>query len=177
MAKDTPDQSRPGAPRREPSRFEPPPWEKERFDELAQERRERDEASVDAAAVAAALKAVPGASATSAPPTRAGTEEIVAEADLPVASAELEEMFQELSAEEGDGLGSTAENVRLGIGAALLILGVVFAFVAMRLLSTSFEAGGPAALIGSTIVGFMGLALAGAGLYLTVRSLRERGVM
>jgi hypothetical protein len=86
-------------------------------------------------------------------------------------------MFRELSAEEGDGLGATAERLRLAIGIALLVLGVVLALVSMRLLATSFQTGGPAVLVGSSIMGFMGVALAGAGLYLAVRSLRERGVM
>ena len=65
----------------------------------------------------------------------------------------------------------------LGVGIALLVLGIALALVSMRLLASSFQTGGPAVLVGSSIMGFRGVALAGAGLYLAVRSLRERGVM
>jgi hypothetical protein len=194
MPNDTPEQRRSGAPRREPSRFEPPPWEKEQFDQLSQERREREEAArlAEEAARAAESAARPSAAGASggdgqalgvtagspggaAQPPRANGA--VAVDDAPVDPAQMEEMFQELSAEEGDGLGIAAERLRLGVGIALLVLGVLLALVSMRLLASSFQTGGPAVLVGSSIMGFMGVALAGAGLYLAVRSLRERGVM
>jgi hypothetical protein len=214
MAGDTPGKSSGGAPRKEPKPFEPPPWEKERFDELEQERREREEAERVAAEAARAAESASAGPAQPAPaeeaapgrPPIAAQGTVAAGSDIdavelatpgapapaaptgepaagpqgqepPVDPAKVEEMLQGLSAEEGDGLGGTASNIALGIGLALLVLGVALSLVSMRLAAGSFATGGPAVLVGSTIVGFMGLALGGVGLYLAVRGFRQRGVM
>jgi hypothetical protein len=178
--------------RKQPKGFEPPPWEREQFEELA--RRRAAQADADAAAAAEAAAAVVAA-VEEAPSEASAIEEPVPEpvgkieepareavaADAPpeheaVDPRKVTAMLMELSAEEGPTMapvrqaGKAFAGVVGGAGAAMLVLAV---FTGMT--AAGAETGADVAGTGAVFIAVFGLMAVGAAAWLWIRADRSRG--
>ena len=166
-------------PRREARRFEPPPWEKELFEQRAREQAERERLERESAEKQAALEAERTAGDT---PAAVGEVEALQAGEAPRPSGpkrelgekQLELMMIGLRAEEPDSftwvwLVSTAAGVVVGlVGLAIGVWGATV--VARRAL------GQTSAFAGMVMIAF-GLTLVGIGGWLAYKSLRQQGVL
>ncbi len=151
----------PAPDKREARRFEPPPWERDRFEELAK-RSEQQAPLADENPKPAAAEAVEQAREGEVP-----REERVPE--------NLEAMLVALRAEEPEAL-SEAWKVAAGASLVVITIGlmlVVWGAVAMARAGSA----GAAGVMGSAIMTVMGALFAALGAWLGVRSLRQRGVL
>ena len=183
--------------RREPKRFEPPPWERDRFeeierkraDELDEERRAREAllglAATEEAAEPAGQEAPPAGEAESAEvavpvsdrePVPAPTD---GTAPSGTKAAQLDAMIIGLSAEERDTFGGDSFAWGMGAAALLGFVGTVMLAYAVVALVRTGGAGGEAgtlALAGAGVVGFFGLVIMGSAAWLGMRTYGNRGV-
>jgi hypothetical protein len=166
--------------RREPKRFEPPPWEKDAFDEL-QKRKSEEEAK--AAEIAAVLE-----QASEPEPAAGRVDE--AEPDAPeVRGAEPEEglkggqlderqvleLMAGLAAEEPP-VARGIHKVAIATGMGLMALGAVLLIWGMAALVGSRQTGS-LGQVGGLGLGFFGAFFMGMGLWLIYRTLKQRGVL
>lgn len=173
--------------RKQPRSFEPPPWERAQFEELARERAERqaeselDEALAD---LTAPKTEPPLAEVTpEAVPAPTPRHEVPADAGRPVGSekdgGELDEkavaaMFVQLRMEEPEHdqslwrVGLVFSAVAGLLGSILMVWGIA------ALIRTGTTAAGM--IGGSILIAFGGL-FVGIGVWMAVRSLKERGVL
>ena len=173
--------------RRDPSQFEPPPWEKEQYDELTKRREEQ--AAKAAAEAEAAKEAAAAAEAQAAPAETAspgvgpGKPDAGSQGSVPgskpedavdgVDPAVMKEMMERLKIEEPE--AKSFWRVRLvvaafiGVGGAILMIWGMVAFRA----SSSNQTGVLAAVI-LLLFGFGFIALAAWTAY---RGLQQRGVI
>ncbi len=172
--------------RKEPSRFEPPPWEKEAFEELERRKaagEERSEAVVPATEEPAAdvplEKRVPEVTKT---PGDCGTDGsgVAAEqgkpngATLPV-EAVLIEMLSELRDEEPSSQ-NVIHGISIGVAIALLALGAVLVIWGMAgIVGSRFT--GTIGLAGGAVLLTFGAGFVALALWLVTRTLRQRGVL
>lgn len=178
--------------RRDPKRFEPPPWEREQFDQLEQKReRESEEDSVfaeaptspeDAAVRAEAAVEKSGAPVESSSPTESPGTEVTGQADAgksEVVSPDgltEQQMLLLLKAEEPPASRAvvTAATIVSAIvvvfGAVLMIWGIV-AYVATR------GAADPRGTWGSATMIFFGMLFMGLGVYQGYKTMQKRGVL
>jgi len=164
--------------RRTPKPFEPPPWERDQFDELA--RRKAEEAARLEAAAAAEREAVQAAAAalTASEEPAAVPEEGVVTAEQDAAAAgkpavdqvKLDAMLLELSGQEPSAVrevhraGAIAAWVLAAFGSVMLGLGIVL-----------LVRGGQQALAGSGIIAAVGLFVIGFAIWLGYRASRGQG--
>jgi len=163
--------------RREPKRFEPPPWERSKFDELARRRAEEEAKQAEEAESAVQAAREPA----EVEQTHTATEDerpVVAEqeeARAGVDPMQLEAMMSQLQAEEtpiSTGLwraGIAAAVFLLVLGAVIMIWGVV----ALR----ATRGAGPTGTMGATILLFFGVAFIAMAVWTAIRSLRQRGAL
>ncbi len=160
--------------KREPRRFEPPPWEREQFEDLArrkadeQEEAGKEESSAPSEEEASSLPAEePGqelAEQQMRPP--GAKEEIPPEAfDMMIAALREEEP------------GATAETWKVGLAAAVLMGTIGLALVIWGAVALARTVGaGPAGVMGSAIMVIMGGLLVALSVWMGQRSLQQRGV-
>lgn len=158
--------------KREARSFEPPPWERDRFEKLAERKRQAEQPPVEEPESGGEAEAEFG------PQAGGSAEEPIAgpgeEAD-PLAAVEVEAMLLALQEEEPGSLesawkiGAAASVVVVTIGAMLVVWGAV----AMARAGSA----GAAGMMGSAIMSVMGALFTALGVWLGVRSLRQRGVL
>lgn len=160
--------------RRVPRTFEPPPWERDQFEELA--RRKAEEAAQRAAEAAVVQESVPPATQESMPAAQAGTGDAAAasaadEKERPVIDqAKIDAMVLELAGQdrpvvhEIKRFGRYAAWVLTSVGVVILGLGVV---LAVR--------GGTQGLAGAGMVVTVGVFVIGFAVWLGFRAGRGQG--
>jgi hypothetical protein len=166
-----------GPDRRASKPFEPPPWEREQFEEL---RRKKEEDQADREIEAAVRKLdLPGPVEAQKAPGEPGTSE--GEPAAPAAKTELPEgfdaMMAQLAVEEPAANKGAWKAGLVGAGMLVLIglpLTVWGAFGAVRAAQAS---AGPAGALGGGIMIVFGLGFLGLGAYTAVRNLRQGGVL
>jgi hypothetical protein len=155
--------------RREKPKFEPPPWEREAFDEFARRRAERE--AVDIRRAAKAQEAQPG---VVTPSVASGAAVQRDSKGAPKAGAldetKVDAMLQELRAEEttpsvAGGMARLAGGMTAVIGAAMTVVG---------LLSLVRTRGG-FSLLGSLTVTVFGLGFLGLGAWVWMSSKSAKG--
>jgi hypothetical protein len=158
--------------------FEPPPWEREQFEELARRRAaaEADEAVVARAESQDAAQAPAG---EDTPPSTVVSPAASAEAPGPreaVDERAVTAMLMELSAEEGPTLapvrqaGKVFAGIVGGAGAAMVILAI-----ATGVRAVTAETGADVAGTGAAFIAVFGLLALGAAAWLWVRADRSQG--
>ncbi len=159
-----------GPERREARRFEPPPWERDRFEELAGRDREQERTAQD---LPAAEEAPPtGEREDAASPERRAEPAPVGEKPP---SAELDAMLLALKAEEPEALEGAW---KVGLAAAVFMATLGLMLVVWGAVALARAGGaGAAGVMGSAIMTVMGALFAALGVWLGVRSLRQRGVL
>jgi hypothetical protein len=174
----------PGQRRDKPS-FEPPPWEREQFDELAKrrqaedpiEQKDEERGAEGTAAGPDALKGGPVPDATQ----EAGTEapEPGAAADEPAGSEldpkQVEVLMMGLRAEEPR-LEGTYSKITMVVGALSAFIGLVLMTWGLMGMATPKRAGaGPLFLVGVPLI--FGLGFIAGGVWVMFKSLRQQGVL
>lgn len=173
----------PPAHRREPGKFEPPPWEREAFEEL---HRKLDQAQRDDdldAAIDLIAEEVDGVASPPAPAeVAAKTAAVVTPATEPeseaVTGAELDqarvtEMLAQLRAEEPR--ASDFAGLRVAVGVGMAVLGAVMIVWAMAAFLK--PDGGATAKTGGTVLLLFGAGFIGGGAWTVVQVLKKRGVL
>jgi hypothetical protein len=152
----------------QPRSFEPPPWEKEQFEELARQRRERERESLERAeteAAVARLAEMDRAAAQVAAAAEPGNEELAGDARQAPGSP------IELSAEEPPALHGARRASKVA-AAAVGLFGV--AVITVGAVTGAMSIGKEAlAGVGAAIVAFIGMVILGLAVWLWVRA--ERG--
>lgn len=145
-----------GPHRREPRRFEPPPWEREQFERLERER------------AGGAAPAPPEPEAPTLPEPAAREPE-------PAGLPGVDEMLLALKAEEPPAVEAAW---KLGLVVAVLVgtIGIMLVIWGMVALARS-AASGPAGIMGATIMSVMGGLFVGLATWMGARSLKQRGVL
>lgn len=168
---------------REPRRFEPPPWEREQFEELERKLAERERAAAqelesetaqgDIPEPAQPQEAEPEPPGEAAP--KADAQRGAPIADRPAASSEIETMFLALKAEEGRSGGGIW---KLGIAAGVFVgtIGVMLVIWGTVAMARS-QGHGPVGTMGAMIMSLMGGLFIGLAAWMGLRSLRQRGVL
>ena len=177
--------------KREARSFEPPPWEREQFEQLERARAERAEEQELAAALdrlteesapeaASAPEATDEAEQTTASEREPQAAQAATPTERPVDPGELDVMLLQLRAEEPEALtgfwkfGTIAAALVALVGSMLLIWGVV-GFT--RVGRAADAAGRTAGMIGAGTMVLFGLGFVGFGVWMAVRSLRQQGVL
>jgi hypothetical protein len=162
----------------QPRSFEPPPWEKEQFEELARQRRERERESLERAeteAAVARLAEMDRAAAQVAAAAEPGNEELAGDArqapGSPIDEKQVSAMLIQLSAEEPPALHGARRASKVA-AAAVGLFGV--AVITVGAVTGAMSIGKEAlAGVGAAIVAFIGMVILGLAVWLWVRA--ERG--
>jgi hypothetical protein len=156
-----------GPQRREPRQFEPPPWEREQFERLERERAREAPAPV---AEPGPPQAVPEAE----PPAVTPTAPAASPAEAPEIAG-VDAMLLALKAEEPE---AVADVWKYGLVAAAFVgtVGLMLVIWGMVALARS-AGGGPAGIMGATIMSVMGGLFVGLAAWMGARSLKQRGVL
>jgi hypothetical protein len=176
-------------PKREARRFEPPPWERDRFDELERARQEREaetaagtpvETGADSRVTAPPLDSVaraaepvragPVEAPRGEPQPRKGTAEAREGAPRVVPDAHVDAMLVQLKAEE-PGVEAHGRTVSIFSAALMMFMGVCM--LAWGGIAGALAKGQIAGAIGALIVFVMGGLFAGTGLWLGLRATRR----
>lgn len=157
---------RPPVRRQEPRRFEPPPWEREAFEKRKQE---AEPATESPATVSPAEESAPTSE------TR-----VQAEQKEPLTGSEVEEkvmleMLAGLAAEEPDSSGAI-KTVAFAAALLLVVLGGVLIVWGVAALVSS-AATGAVGTVGGSVMLLFGSGFIGAAIWLTIRTLRQQGVL
>lgn len=169
--------------RRAPKAFEPPPWEREQFDELAKNKQaEEAEATpppgpgdLPAEEAPEPADAKEPGQWTAEPVASGGSVDPRTESSAKVDDAALVEMMATLAAEEPpatQGLWQLGVIVAVGIGA----LGLMMLVIGAVGLSKTADSG-PIGVLGGTILVGFGIGMIAIAVWMTVRTLKQRGVL
>ena len=182
--------------RREAKKFEPPPWERDQFDQLERQRAEREavaareaEAARAQAEADAAWAAAEAAAAAEDADTRPASEAPLAAdaavpqvAEVPAAGGhaatderQVERMLAELAAEEPASARSYWKT-NVIVGSGLVIFGSVFLIWGIAGLVAA-KGAGVAGMLGGTVMLIFGAGFVFGGMYVVVKNLRQRGVL
>lgn len=176
--------------RREAKRFEPPPWEKEAFEELQRKRAEEEQAAEMLRAHEAA-QAVPPSEAESAASAAAqpaeGTVSQVGEVlpaegkaapddESALDEKRVVEMLADLAAQEPK-VDAQAWKVALGSAIVSGAIGGVLIVWATAAMAAAARSGSATGRIGGLILLVFGAGFVFGALWLAVRTLRQRGVL
>jgi len=158
--------------RREPKRFEPPPWERDQFEQLEKKRSEHEAPTTDA-------EGTPGGEGQ---PTETGErpQGTARHESGPAPEAELDpvmldEMMFQLRAEEPSAtsglwkVGLAAAAVMLAVGAVMMVWGIV----ALR----TTKGAGATGTMGASILLLFGGVFVAITVWTAIRSYRQRGVV
>jgi hypothetical protein len=163
------------AERRQHRQFEPPPWEREKFEALAQQR-EAEQRAIAAAIEAAtperpAEEAARPASEPASAAALAGAREAGPEPVPKIDERKVNAMLIELSGQEG--------SARAPISKAGRVIGILFGAVGSgvtvfgaALAGRSTAADGR---VGSAVIAFLGVFMTGAAIWMWVRAGNEQG--
>ena len=191
----------PPPPRREPRRFEPPPWERDQFERRARAQAELEKARLEAEQAARAAEAAAqapgvglgvGEKAQPSPPAQPASEERPRAhvndpaadgaratqavppklAKQPVDDKQVELMMLELKAEEPPALEG-AWKVATASGAVVALVGIVIGIWGAAAIARLGQAG----LLGGIVLVTFGLAFVGIGGWRVYGALRQRGVL
>ena len=174
----------PSQDRREARTFEPPPWERDQFEQQQREREEREAAERAAREALLAQQEAASAEAAAAVAAEGGaggaeTGESSEATSGAAPAAEVDEkrvalMMLELRAEEPPGLeGAWAVNLSAGV-----VVGIVgFACGVWGALALTKGNLPPAGLLGGFVLVAFGLGFLGVGGWLVFKALRQRGVL
>ncbi len=154
--------------RREPKRFEPPPWEREAFERLGRAKDEEPPVSEGGAA--------PGAGGPDGDRPAATVESGAGRRQL--SEAEVLELLAGLAAEEPDAR-APATQVTLGASIVLLPIGVLLVFWGMAALARAGVAasGAGIARTGAVTLLVFGAGFIGSTVWLLYRLMKQRGVL
>jgi len=156
-----------GPQRREPRRFEPPPWEREQFERLERERA-RD-------VVPVAPEVAPDAEARPEPATPEPKPSATEPEPGPAGPPGVDAMLLALKAEEPSAVEAAW---KFGLAAAVLVGTIGFMLVIWGMVALARSAGsGPAGIMGATIMSVMGGLFVGLATWMGARSLKQRGVL
>lgn len=169
--------------RRAPKAFEPPPWERAHFDELAKNKQaEESDARTTSEPGGLPAEAASEAAGTTGPGNRpeesGGTGDVKGQgtdSSAKVDDAALVEMMANLAAEEPpatQGLWQLGVIVAVGIGA----LGLMMLVIGAVGLSKTADSG-PIGVLGGTILVGFGIGMIAIAVWMTVRTLKQRGVL
>jgi hypothetical protein len=159
-----------GPQRREPRRFEPPPWEREQFERLERER-SRD---VPVAKPEVDPPAAPETEAPRAVEPEPESEPVARRAEPPEVPG-VDEMLLALKAEEPPAVESAW---KFGLIASVLVGTIGLMLVIWGMVALARSAGsGPAGIMGATIMSVMGGLFVGLAAWMGARSLKQRGVL
>ncbi len=171
--------------KKRPRSFEPPPWEREQFEELArrreQEARLREERTRAEAEAEEAMRRVAAQASTAAeerqPAAEGGTEAVPgAETSVVPTGGDdpAKRLLFQLQAEEREQYGGSIW--RFGIAAAVLlaVIGCGMLAISVRAAARTTESG-MAGLVGSAIIGIVGTLILGIAVWQGVRSYEKRG--
>lgn len=177
--------------RREVKRFEPPPWEREAFEELQRRKAEQEQAEQEQAEMSSAEEAIAQApqQVGSEPQTAQGNATEVeprtsepsstpghaAEQKPQVPEHVVIEMMAELSAQEPS-IQPAVHTVSLISALTVAAIGTVMMLWGIAALVGSRTTGAIGAFGGTVLLLFGAAAIAGA-VWLAVRTLRQRGVL
>lgn len=166
-------------PRREARRFEPPPWEKDLFEQREREKAEAEaEAELEQQAREAAAETTVAAEEV---PPQAEVSPVETEPEKPEKPApkgeldqkQVELMLFELRAEEPDPLARTWV-ANIVAGAVLVLIGLSVGAWGAAALAKHLGATGT---LGGMVMVVFGLAFVGIGGWLVLKGLRQRGVL
>ena len=163
--------------RRERKEFEPPPWEKDRFDEVARGRQDRQEAAAEPV-VGGAQEEPEQEPAAERSVVESGTGVGPCPTGRPVDENRVATMLFELKAEDPPA-DRSFNRVASAAGLLLVVLGVLLVIWATTMVvvaSRQPEQGRTGMLIGLTVMMF-GAGFAGTGAWFLYRSLRQQGVL
>jgi len=153
-------------PRRERKMFEPPPWERDQYEKIAQAPSTTEEQELP-------LRELEGEPQPAAEP-----------ADVPRDSGEKHEalrekqiaaMFVDLRAEEPPAMRDVWK-VAMVAAAVVGVVGIMLVIWAITALATTGQTG-QVGRLGGLVLLFFGAGFIGAGLWLAERTLRQRGVL
>ncbi|MDY0087672.1 MAG: hypothetical protein RBS78_03890 [Coriobacteriia bacterium] len=160
----------------ESKRFEPPPWEREQFEELERKLAQRARAAEQSAEVEVADAGERGEDARrrESPPSEPPTPEKEDGATTSRArGAEIETMLMALKAEEGPAAG---EVWKLGLTASAFVCAVGVMLVIWGTVALARTQGrGATGTIGAMIMSLMGGLFIGLAAWMGLRSLKQRG--
>lgn len=164
--------------RREPPKFEPPPWEREQFEELARTKKAQEPVvPVEPEPEAASEEAVDAVAeqAEIAPPEAAVSEEAVGPEARKLSDEHIEVLLTGLRAEEPR-VDEAYWKVTIVTGIALAVIGLGVSTWGVVALLTPKEPGATGTFL---VMGLLvpGLGFFGAGVWLVVKSLRQQGVL
>lgn len=178
--------------RREPKQFEPPPWEREAFEELTRAREAEeligaaeaargDAPGVEAEVIAEVPVAEPEEGAAAPQPAVQPAPDAAAEQAAPsktaVSEAELTEMMAGLRAEEPTSMQSYGA-IAIALSVFTGLVGIVMLVWAMAMFVSARARGtGRVGLIGGSIVALFGALFIGLSMWVALRTLRQRGVL
>jgi len=139
--------------KRAPKEFEPPPWEREAFEEFARRRASETENPLQAPMTAPEKPAV-----------KAVLDEQM-----------VDGMLVQLGMQQHEDVSASVWKVGIGAAVLLFLMGTWAALFSVVALSKTFKEGGMLALLSSSLVGMIGLGMLGLGVWLGVRSYNKRG--
>lgn len=160
----------PPATRREPNRFEPPPWERDAFEEISKRRdaEQADEELTEAAEVL--LGEEKPAEAVPAPVAPAPQAQVPA-----VDEARVQAMLAQLAATERTS-GKTVLRVSMGSAAVVGLVGLLLVAWGVAAIAGSSKSG-QVGTIGGAVLLLFGALFFGVAVWIVVRTLRQRGVL
>jgi hypothetical protein len=167
----------PPPPRRERKDFEPPPWEKHLFEQLAREQEQAQEVAVadEPVSTPEVPTVVEEPHEVAKPAPSAGGE---LEEEPRINEVQLAAMMFELRAEEAPATQMYARTT-LVAGAVLLLIGVVmviWSFVMIVVALRRADQGRTGVFVGMTVLVF-GAGFAGTGAWFVFKTLRQQGVL
>lgn len=163
--------------RREAKQFEPPPWEREAFDELQRRRPDQDEPEVqqpaDGSEQAAESSRTTPESTAPACSAEQGVEK--SKPNGGVDEAQILEFLAGLAAEEPPA-ARTYFGVAMGTALFLIALGAVLLIWGVAALAGARRTGAVGTFAG-TALGLFGAGFLGAGIWMAYQALKRRGVL
>ncbi|MDO8963542.1 MAG: hypothetical protein Q7W30_03520 [Coriobacteriia bacterium] len=165
--------------KREKAAFEPPPWERDAFDELAR-RRAAEEARAEAATAAIAAEAAAGAGEIPEPAvttTESVPEDPAATPGPPAPKAELDDRLVEAMLVQLQGEVPSVQAVARPVAGAASALMVLFGLIVlgMSIVFVRDAAGNGLATAGAVMVGLLGLSFIAGAIVVWVRATRGKG--
>lgn len=165
--------------RRDAKRFEPPPWEAQAFEELQRKRQEQEARSPRPTSEVAEddRPAEVGAGLPAKQPAREPSAPVqpVAEEPKQLDESVVVELLAGLAAEEPS-IQPAVQRLSLVIAIFIAALGTVMILWGMAALVGS-RTTGPMGAFGGAVLLFFGAVMIAGAVWLTVRTLRQRGVL
>lgn len=160
--------------KRAPRSFEPPPWERQQFDELAAAKQVQEVP----AEIEQVIEIPAEVEADAAKDVETSTKSQGVSEDAPATKLDevaITEMLAQLAAEDADtnqGLWQAGVVASVGLGSIGLMV-LIFGLVGLARTAKA----GPVGLAGGAILVVFGLGMVALAIWLVVRTLKQRGVL